>query len=1732
MNEINYKLTKQTKSNMKKRFTFLIAALGLLMTFLATPQAVWGQSSYTKVTTDIADWSGTYVIVADGSGKIFTGKSGSNNYGGHADVTISDNTVTGSYTDYEVEIAKSGDKYTIKHKKNSQYLGWTSGNSLSFSTDEPSSNQYKWELSLSAILNANDNSRKLQYNSVNPRFACYTSNQKEAYLYKKCPTQLSDPTNLAAEAGNAQATFTWDAVSNASSYTLSYTTDPEWGSKTDVTDITETSKTVTELTNETTYYAKVMAVGDGDSYSNSNYSSFESVTPTDATFYDITITSPPTGGSVEASAPTATAGSEITLTATPSAGYTFSNITSNWSVVDEGDNPVTVTTGEGYTATFTMPASDVTVGATFTALPKYTITKNASNGTIETDATNDEAYEGQVVTLTLTPNDGYILSTLSVVDADQAAVAVTDNHFTMPGKVVTVTAVFIQAVTDVLTRATTGVSGTSYTNWSDKTVTSGAVYAGNSAGGNGAIQLRSSDNSGIITTTSGGKLNKVVVAWNSNTASGRTLDIYGKNTAYTDASELYSGGSQGTKLGSIVKGTSTELVISGDYKYIGLRSNNGAMYLNQISITWQPAAVAIPTFSPVAGNYVGTQNVTLSCATDGATIYYTTDGTTPTDASTAYTGAISVTSTTTIKAIAIKDAESSDVASATYTIVTPLTTMDAIYDKAVEVGSTETGVYIIFNDWIISGSSGSNQAFLTDGTKGCLIYESKHGFSAGHTLSGTVQCNVMLYNGAAEITGLTSKTEGLNVSSGGSVIPMMTTIGSLTAVNTGSLVTIKDLTYSTSTSTLSDGINSITPYNTIYEASFTNGKKYDVTGVFAYNTDATGNKRINPRSDEDVVLKADMSYTDFSGLAQFTYLEDNGPSAAQHFEIYGSDFADDMTITASGDYEVSTDNITYSASVVAVQDAGVIDKDLYVRLKSGLSEGDHNGTLTFTATNLTTLVQNLVGTVTTTPTYAITLNQISGGTISADKLIAEAGETVTLSVDLDDCYNFSGWTVLKDDLDTPVSVTDNQFVMPDCEVLVSATFTQKTFTVSYSVNGVVEDDLEESVTCGNNATLHDADDLAAVSVSIPAGYNLAGWSTSASSTETVNSLTPSGNTTLYAVFVYGSLSYNLVTSASEITAGKYLIGAFRSTVAPSPLAYYIADGTINSDGDMVVTESSYSTTNNQYSSLPGGVEFTMTGNNTDGFAISIGSKYLGYTSYANRNLVFGDYSSYLWKFYNKDGGLSTGAVYMQCNYNNKKYTVSENSTGTGAIRGYANETAYRGFYLFKKTEPISFTLVTEVTSTQTRSVAIPAYERVVVSNNAVLTLNAANNGTAANLIIEDGGQLITSSSNVPATVQKSIAGAGTETTATGWYLISSPIANAVISGGTPTVSNLITSSGYDLFRYNESDNSWQNYKVTQFTSFENGRGYLYRNAEDQTVTFTGNINISATYNLSYSNVIDNVEGLNIIGNPFTYDVDWNNITKKNVITLGYYTLETNGGWTPNTSGTIAPMQGILVKAEGDNPSVTFGAAQPAKETAANNDYIKFVVSNSQYEDVTYALFDKGEGLNKINHRNAEIPMLYIPQDGENYAIATMGDDTQMFGLSFKAKTMGKYTLSYNTKGEFSYLHVIDRLTGEDVDMLLDGEYSFMGSSSDADDRFVVKLSYSANVVENSSAIFAYQNGTDIIVEGDGELQVFDLMGRHIMNTNVNGTKTISTSTLNRGVYVMRLDGKVQKIVVR
>lgn len=124
----------------------------------------------------------------------------------------------------------------------------------------------------------------------------------------------------------------------------------------------------------------------------------------------------------------------------------------------------------------------------------------------------------------------------------------------------------------------------------------------------------------------------------------------------------------------------------GDYQYSGkvgtwsgasenivFTASTNQVRATKITVTTSASGLAAPEFSPKAGTYYEPFQVKITCASQGAKIYYTTDGNDPTTASTQYSAPIQVNGDMTIKAISALDGKTSDVATAKYVIATPVT---------------------------------------------------------------------------------------------------------------------------------------------------------------------------------------------------------------------------------------------------------------------------------------------------------------------------------------------------------------------------------------------------------------------------------------------------------------------------------------------------------------------------------------------------------------------------------------------------------------------------------------------------------------------------------------------------------------------------------------------------------------------------------------------------------------------------------------------------------------------------------------------------------------------------------------------------------------------------------------------------------------------------------------------------------------------------------------------------
>ena len=128
-----------------------------------------------------------------------------------------------------------------------------------------------------------------------------------------------------------------------------------------------------------------------------------------------------------------------------------------------------------------------------------------------------------------------------------------------------------------------------YYDWTNTGTLSGITYVGQSAGKGLSVQLRTTNsNSGIVTTSEHGYVKSIKFVYDAQTTIDRTIDVYGKSSAYEAATDLYDAETQGTSLGSVTGQGDDEktLTITGSYEYIGIRSNSGAVFLSEIVITW------------------------------------------------------------------------------------------------------------------------------------------------------------------------------------------------------------------------------------------------------------------------------------------------------------------------------------------------------------------------------------------------------------------------------------------------------------------------------------------------------------------------------------------------------------------------------------------------------------------------------------------------------------------------------------------------------------------------------------------------------------------------------------------------------------------------------------------------------------------------------------------------------------------------------------------------------------------------------------------------------------------------------------------------------------------------------------------------------------------------------------------------------------------------------------------
>ena len=434
----------------------------------------------------------------------------------------------------------------------------------------------------------------------------------------------------------------------------------------------------------------------------------------------------------------------------------------------------------------------------------------------------------------------------------------------------------------------------------------------------------------------------------------------------------------------------------------------------------------------------------------------------------------------------------------------------------------------------------------------------------------------------------------------------------------------------------------------------------------------------------------------------------------------------------------------------------------------------------------------------------------------------------------------------------------------------------------------------------------------------------------------------------------------------------------------------------------------------------------------------------------------------------------------------------------------------------------------------------------VIPANYIAIAGNVTIGETGSLTIKDGGQLIHTNEGVVATVEKAI------TPYTGnkdnYYLISSPVYDEetyteyeVNITYPEDVTNMLANN-YDLYGFDYTkDLEWINQKSADNFYLWKGDGYLYaNNGQDVTLQFTGVLNpvpeegfvgfIQGAL-LKYTEDEYDFANWNLVGNPYPCEVEiftCNYGSSLTWVSDDFYRI--NGEEIVASSGVVAPMEGVFVISEGSS-NIAVGM-QPSSSEGKGRSLNLNLTQNGKLIDAARVRFGEGNGMPKIQ-LNPNHTKLFFTKENKDFAVV-YGEAEGEMPVSFKAENNGTYTLSFSNENvEFSYMHLIDNMTGNDVDLLETPSYSFEAKTTDYASRF--KLVFATGNASDDH--FAYFSNGSLVInnEGNATMNVYDVTGRLVNTQRIDGSCQVSFNAAS-GVYMIQLvngnDTKTQKIVVK
>ena len=936
-----------------------------------------------------------------------------------------------------------------------------------------------------------------------------------------------------------------------------------------------------------------------------------------------------------------------------------------------------------------------------------------------------------------------------------------------------------------------------------------------------------------------------------------------------------------------------------------------------------------------------------------------------------------------------------------------------------------------------------------------------------------------------------------------------------------------------------------------------------------------------------------------STLNSFSYAVNLGPSVAQTISIEGAYLASNVTVELDGaqgsSFEISQDGTTWTNSIVLAPTRGAIaSTNISVRMKAGLVVDSYSDVLRVKYNNSNMVSINLSGSVDTimTVTEVLSASTLPSGTVYVSGIVSSFfGDNI-----LDDGNNYR-YYISEDGVEEDEirvykgkGLNNQQFANVDDvligdHVIICGELSVYNDMVQFNANNFIV-----SLTRPDSYTLT-VSSLSHAEMFVFAGnssemlFEGVGSGSVIEGASVVLSVEPEYGYELSSLMVDGEEHVN------DINSGAYVFNMpshdVEVTVATTRLAYYTVTFKTNGvlettmdivQGDHISDAGTLPTVTNDY--IPAGYEFM--------------GWYAG--DYAVSNTAP---ATYITDAFEPQGNVTVNAVFAEVVTPGTPDTwtkITDLSTVTAGVYALIDADGYA----FNGSMSSGHGQHTAATFSFTNNVATSAPTgtcelTLTASGNGFTMYNSAKgflyaskagsgglawhssednywyydevndqdnwiysksyNGSNAMLRVYDHTfRTYAANNNNPVYMAKKTAGAPaeygnyrtslTETSnplvitgygqnAGGYYLIASPVYVSPSS-----VTNMLANS-YDLYYFDQNnDLEWRNYKQNAF-NLEPGKGYLYANSNTVSLTFNGTA-YNGTGEITLTQGSGKWANWNLIGNPWTNDAILQDGNGTNANNVAYYTMNQDGDELAagTTGATIAAMNGVFVEAATDGQVVYFNevASAPGGEDVTPQVSLNITKNRGCLIDRAIVRFDEGGVLHKfqLNPNNTKI---YITEVNQDYAVVRGANEGEL-PVNFKAKENGTYTLSVNIENvEMNYLHLIDNMTGADIDLLQTPSYTFDANVNDYESRFRLVFSANNGSNDNGNETFAYYNGSEWMINniGDATLQVVDVMGRILSNQTISGN-TSTTLNTTPGVYMLRLingeNVKVQKVVVR